>query len=119
MKLTGAETRLLEAHLERSLFKKQERTYHDGQKVVVHKAQVIDPLINAIPAYSDMANAQDHVKRVNRRYLGSVDMITAQNWAKECGSAVGTKEFSAYAKKKLMNNEFAKFKAPKAPKVYF
>lgn len=46
-------------------------------------------------------------------YLGSVDMLLAQTWAKECGAPIGTKEFTAYAKKKLTSGEFARLQAPK------
>lgn len=44
-------------------------------------------------------------------YLGSIDTITAAIWAKECGAAVGTREFAKYAKKKLMSPEYSKFRA--------
>ena len=44
-------------------------------------------------------------------YLGSIDMVTATNWAKECGCGIGTKEYNIYAKKKLMSGDFNKFKA--------
>jgi len=45
------------------------------------------------------------------RYLGSIDSITAANWAKECGAAIGSAEFNAYAKRQLNSGEYSKFKA--------
>lgn len=42
------------------------------------------------------------------RYVGSVPMVLAAEWAKECGAAIGTKEFLAYAKRKLQDGENAK-----------
>ena len=44
-------------------------------------------------------------------YLGSIDEITARNWAKECGYGIGTKGFADHAQKKLQSNEFSKFRA--------
>jgi len=44
-------------------------------------------------------------------YLGSIDTITAAIWVKECGAALGTKEFAKYAKKKLMSGDYSKFRA--------
>ena len=40
------------------------------------------------------------------RYLGTVPILMAQIWAKECGAAVGTKEWAAYAKKKLQDPNY-------------
>ena len=82
----------------------------EGDQLIVRKELNIDPLLSAIPAYADMVNSQS--ARTGRRYAGSVDLLTAQNWAKECGAAIGTKEFRVYAKKKLNSPEFAKFRAP-------
>ena len=45
------------------------------------------------------------------RYLGSVPLIVCQIWAKECRSAIGTKEFRDYATKKLTSGDYSRFKA--------
>lgn len=44
------------------------------------------------------------------RKVGSIPLTLAEAWAKECGANVGTKEFALYAKKKLMDGEFAAFR---------
>ena len=43
------------------------------------------------------------------RYTGSVPVVLALVWAKECGMPVGTKEWIAYADKK-MKGEFSKLR---------
>lgn len=43
------------------------------------------------------------------RYVGSIDAITAEQWAKECGAAIGTQEFALYCQRKLMDSDNSKF----------
>lgn len=44
------------------------------------------------------------------RFAGSIPLVIAEKWAQECGAQIGSPEFSAYAKRKLMDGEFAKFR---------
>lgn len=44
------------------------------------------------------------------RYLGTVPVIIAEQWAKECDAAIGTKEWAAYAKKKLADGEYRRLR---------
>lgn len=44
------------------------------------------------------------------RKVGSIPLTLAETWARECGAAIGTKEFAQYCKKKLMDGEFAAFR---------
>lgn len=44
------------------------------------------------------------------RYAGSVPAVQALIWAKECGSAVGTREWADYAAAKMKDGDFKKFK---------
>lgn len=70
----------------------------------------VQPIIDGVQSMQDIADANDfNPKLVGSRYIGSVDPITASNWAKECGYAIGTKGFAAYAKKKLLSGEFSKY----------
>ena len=83
----------------------------EDNKLRIRKTRDVEPLIQAIPAYAKLVNAER--SRTGRLYLGSVDTLTAQNWAKECGHAIGTKPWREYANKKLQSGEFSKFRAPK------
>ncbi len=75
-----------------------------------------DTIFDGVKMVGEVENATRD--RHGRLYLGSIDPITAANWAKECGHAIGTRGFADFAKKKLMSGEFSKFRAPKS-KVLF
>jgi hypothetical protein len=44
------------------------------------------------------------------RLAGRIDAVTAEQWSRECGAAIGTQEFALYCKRKLMDGEFAYFR---------
>jgi hypothetical protein len=47
---------------------------------------------------------------IGGRFLGTVPVLIAQQWAKECGFPVGTKGWANYAKTKLADGEWAKLR---------
>jgi hypothetical protein len=47
---------------------------------------------------------------VGGRFLGTVPVLIAQQWAKECGFSVGTKGWANYAKTKLADGEWSKLR---------
>jgi len=79
----------------------------DG-KLVIRKSQDVQSLIDQ-NAY-ERENAPSMFGEMAVRKIGSIPLIVAETWAKECGAAVGTKEFAEYAKRKLMDGDFAKFR---------
>lgn len=44
------------------------------------------------------------------RKVGSIPAVIAEQWSRECGAGIGTKEFAQYCKKKLMDGDFAAFR---------
>lgn len=48
--------------------------------------------------------------RGDLRLAGRIPFVVAEQWARESGSRIGTKEFAEYAKKKMMDGEFAKLR---------
>lgn len=44
------------------------------------------------------------------RLAGRVPAVVAEQWSRECGAAIGTKEFALYVKRKLMDGDFAAFR---------
>jgi hypothetical protein len=79
----------------------------DG-KLVIRKSQDVQSLLDQ-NAY-ERENAPSMFGEMAVRKIGSIPLIVAETWAKECGAAVGTKEFAEYAKRKLMDGDFAKFR---------
>ena len=115
LKLTGSENRLYEDILSRQYKRRETIEFDNNGMVVIKKSFDAQPIVDAVKMSSDIEAPVRNDRGM--LHLGSIDPITARNWSKECGAAVGTKEFAAYAKKKLMSNEFAKF-AVKRKKRY-
>lgn len=44
------------------------------------------------------------------KYLGTVPVLVAQQWAKECGAAIGSREWAQYAKTKLKDGTWARLR---------
>ena len=44
------------------------------------------------------------------RKVGSIPFTVAEEWSKECGAGIGTREFSLYCKRKLLDGDFAAFR---------
>jgi len=44
------------------------------------------------------------------KYLGTVPVLIAQQWAKECGASVGSREWAIYAKTKLRDGTWARLR---------
>jgi hypothetical protein len=103
----------LKAEIDRLLLKPKEGVHFDSDGSFTHYRSVdAQPIVDAVKERSSLITKADRRKAKNGAvYLGSVDMITAGNWAKECGCAIGTKEYNAYAKKKLQSGEWNHFKA--------
>lgn len=82
----------------------------DGNAFHFERSMDVDPIFDGVRAMQDIAdNGGFNGKLAGARYIGSVDPITAANWSKECGYAIGTKGFAAFAKKKLLSGEFSKY----------
>ena len=85
-----------------------EELYEDADGLRVRRTNPnIQSLFDRNKALADVAPSM--VGEAATRYVGSVDAITAENWAKECGAAIGTGEFMAYCKRKLLDSDNAKF----------
>lgn len=82
----------------------EKQTFQDG-KLYTLKTQDVSAHLDRVKHL-----AETHRNGTDMRLAGSVDMVTAEAWARECGHAIGSHEFAEYLKKKLMNGEFAKFR---------
>lgn len=115
--LNGSENRLFEEYHRLHDLKFKERVLfdQDSQSVKFVKSMEVDPVFEGVKILSE--GNSDRLK-TGLTYLGSIDPITAANWSRECGAAIGTREFAEYAKKKLMSGDFAHFRAD-SQKVLF
>lgn len=79
----------------------------DGKLIINRRIDNIDSLFTRNREMAEIAPSK--MGDAAMRYVGSIDPITAERWSKECGAAIGTQEFMAYLKRKLMDSDNSKF----------
>jgi hypothetical protein len=79
----------------------------DG-KIHIRRTQDVQSLIEQNKYEAEVAPSMFGQARV--RKVGSIPFVVAETWSRECGAAIGTKEFALYCKRKLMDGDFAKFR---------
>ena len=89
--------------------KPRQKAYNQDGKLVFERSVDAEPVMEGVKALHEASSGR--AGPAGARYLGSIDPITAANWRRECGYAIGTKGFADYAKKKIMDGEFARFRA--------
>ena len=100
--LTAKEQELLCELYRRMHLKPRESIHVDAStgEVRVKKTVDAEPIMDAVHGYADVI-----VKRgMPQKYIGSIDPLTAQNWATEWGVRIGSKEFAQLAVKRLKND---------------
>ena len=80
---------------------------HEGGVTRITNVQELDDILDAIKCVPDV----NKVKGKNRHWLGTVPLIVAQQWATECGAAIGTREWGIYARRKLKDGTWRKLTA--------
>ena len=87
-----------------------EREIDDFAEGVTHliKTQDIEPIMKTIHAIPDMARRTANTQ-VASRLLGSIPTIIALKWAKESGTTIYSRDFFAYARKKLLTDPDFKY----------
>lgn len=81
----------------------RETFHHDGDKTTILRTQDVSADLKRI------AMLRDNIRPgAELRHVGSVPMVIAETWARECGAAIGTAEFAEHVKGKLMSGEFSK-----------
>ena len=84
-----------------------ERMLEQDGKLIVSRSQDIQALIDQNNAEADVAPSMFGQAAV--RKIGSIPFVIAEQWSRECGAAIGSREFALYCKRKLMDGDFAKF----------
>jgi hypothetical protein len=81
--------------------------YDTGHHILY--TQNCDNIVAGVAEQSDIR--PKHARGASTQYLGSAPLLVCQIWAKESGTRVGTREFTEYARGKLMSGDYSKFKA--------
>lgn len=80
----------------------------DGKVIRYVSYQETDPILRAIKATKEII--RPNTGPVQGKYLGSVPLIICEKWAKDCGAALYSKEWKAYARRQLMSGEWSKLR---------
>lgn len=83
-------------------------SYHteDG-KLIIKRSQDVQRILD----FNKERNIDGHNRNSEMRLAGSIPFVVAEMWARECGANIGSQEFQAYVKKKLMSGDFSKLVA--------
>ena len=85
-----------------------ERMIEQDGKLIVNRQQDVEGLIEQNKIEAELAPSMHGDAAV--RKVGSIPFVVAEEWSRECGAGIGTKEFALYCKKKLMDGDFAAFR---------
>jgi hypothetical protein len=84
----------------------KERMFEEDGKLRILRSQDVQPILEA----NKRAQNTEIDRKSEMRRAGSIPYVIAEQWSRECGAAIGTKEFGEYAKKKLMDGDWAKLR---------
>lgn len=87
-----------------------EKLYLDpnGRDVHFIKKQDVQGILDA--AKDAAETLRPNTGPVGSKYLGTVPVLIAQQWAKECGASVGSREWAIYAKGKLRDGTWSRLR---------
>lgn len=80
----------------------------DGKSFHFVKKQNVQLIIDA--AKDAAETLRPNTGPVGSKYLGTVPVLIAQQWATECGAPVGSREWAKYAKTKLQDGTWARLR---------
>jgi len=109
--LTPSEENLLAECSRQRHLQPIETTHVDTDGTIrVVRTNNAEPIMQAMKDYGDVIERSNKKAVAGAQMIGSVDPITAAVWRQECGAGIGTKEFAKYAKKKLADPDYKRFR---------
>lgn len=85
-----------------------ERMIEQDGKLHITRTQDVQAIIDRNKAEAEIAPSM--FGEAAWRKVGSIPFVIAEEWSKECGAGIGTREFALYCKRKLMDGDFAAFR---------
>ena len=77
-------------------------------KVFIKTTENVAPILDAVKDQRDMYAEIPRFKERAGRYVCTIPGTLAAQWALECKSAPGTKEFLEFAKKNMLSGNYSK-----------
>lgn len=106
---TDEENLLAECQRVKHLKPKDTMSFNADGELQIHRTVDAEPVMQAMKDYGDIIE-RGKSRVAGAQMIGSIDPITAAIWRNECGAGIGTKEFALYAKKKLADSDFRRFR---------
>jgi len=85
----------------------RERVFDEDGKIIFQRTQDVQGIIDRNKADAELLPSMHG--HAATRMVGRIPLVEAENWSRECGAAIGTKEFAKYVEKKLTSGEFPAF----------
>lgn len=85
-----------------------ERMIEQDGKLIVSRSQSVESLLDDNKALAEIAPSMHGDAAF--RLVGRIPLVVAEQWAAECGEAVGTQGFAAHVRKKLADGDFARLR---------
>lgn len=86
----------------------REQMIEQDGKLLIRRSQDVQSLIDENKELA--ATAPSMHGDAKFRLVGRIPAVIAEQWSRECGAAIGSKEFALYCKRKLMDGDFAAFR---------
>ena len=86
----------------------RERMFEQDGRLIINRSQDVQSLIDENRELA--ATAPSMHGDAKFRLAGRIPAVIAEQWSRECGAAIGTKEFALYCKRKLMDGDFPAFR---------
>jgi len=80
------------------------RIKEEDGKLHVHRWQDVQAILD-YNKEKQIAGTKAHSEM---RHVGQIPLALAEDWSRQCGAKIGSREFGEYVKKKLMSGEFSK-----------
>lgn len=91
-----------------SLYDIKERMVEQDGKLIIHQSQDVQSLLDDNARLAAVAPSAHGDAKF--RLAGRIPFVVAEQWATECGAAIGTQEYGLYVKKKLLDGDFARLR---------
>lgn len=82
----------------------QTRYFDEDGKIIIQRSQDIETILE----FNKQRNIEGHNRKSDMRLAGSIPFVVVEQWVKESGLKIGSREFSEYIKKKLQSGDFNK-----------
>jgi len=84
----------------------KEKIVAEDNKVRIVRSQDVGGILKEIHELKE--NVPKTYGDAKVRWAGSIPLVIAEEWARECNAQIGTKEYAAYVKRKLSDPDYKK-----------